>query len=797
VRKFLCIHGHFYQPPRENAWLERIDRQESAHPFHDWNARIESECYGPNARARILNGQDRVIAVVNNFAKMSFNVGPTLLSWMQSYAPRTYAGVLSADRDSAAAFGRGSAMAQVYSHAIMPLASARDRATQVRWGVRDFEHRFGRKPEGMWLAETAADTASLRALADEGITFTVLSPRQARTVKLAGKPAHVPVTEATLDTRRPYRVNVGDGKSIAVFFYDGSTSQAVAFERLLSSGDAFAGKLVGTFSAAPVENELVHIATDGETYGHHHRFGEMALAYALRKIEQSGTVSLTNYASYLAANPAKDEATIVEASSWSCAHGVGRWSADCGCKMRGDSSQAWRGPLREALDYVAEHIDAMFEAESAVLLKDPWAARDRFIDVILDRSTASVDRFLGESGVKAGESQRRRALSLFEMQRHRVLMYTSCGWFFDDVSGIETAQILQYACRAIELSRSLGGADLEPEFLRRMESAHATTPRTPTAREVVERQVLPARADATKVAATVAVASLFRLGAVEAPAFTIEERDIRTTKRDGSRLATGNLQVTSNLTGESTFYAFSVLHEGGPSVKGGLRLETDANAARGEPERWLGAFDEDPPESLRVRIEQEFPIVIGPLRTLLLDERVMVVERILADAVRSAETAYRQVMSESASLLTELAATGVRPPRALTAATRVVLESDLMRAARRDPPDTRALRNLLAEARAENVNFDEPALGFEIALAIERTCLVLDRDPASDAALGRLNDLVTVARRLSFPVDLSRAQDLAWVVLMSPDSELGRVAREQGRIGAWRELGDVLRIGAA
>ncbi|MBL8741329.1 MAG: glycoside hydrolase, partial [Myxococcales bacterium] len=285
MRKFLCVHGHFYQPPRENAWLERIDRQESAHPFHDWNARIESECYGPNARARILNGQDRVIAVVNNFAKMSFNIGPTLLSWLERHAPRTYAGILAADRESAELFGQGSAMAQVYSHAIMPLASARDRATQTRWGARDFEHRFGRKPQGMWLAETAADTASLRALADEGIAFTVLSPRQAKTVRLAGKDAHVPVTEATLDTRRPYSVNVGDGKSIAVFFYDGAASQAVAFERLLGSGDAFAAKLAASFSDAPKANELVHIATDGESYGHHHRFGEMALAYALRKIE--------------------------------------------------------------------------------------------------------------------------------------------------------------------------------------------------------------------------------------------------------------------------------------------------------------------------------------------------------------------------------------------------------------------------------------------------------------------------------------------------------------------------------
>jgi alpha-amylase/alpha-mannosidase (GH57 family) len=334
VRRFICIHGHFYQPPRENAWLERIERQESARPFHDWNARIEAECYGPNARAKILDSEEHLVSLNNNFERISYNVGPTLLSWLEAKAPKTYARIIAADAASAKAMGRGSAMAQAHGHIIMPLANERDRRTQVRWGIADFKRRFGRMPEGMWLPETAACTNSLRALAEEGILFTVLAPSQVSTVRRASATAFSPPRPGGFDTRQPYRVDLGGDRSITVFFYDGHGSQAVAFERLLADGDSFANRLMSRFSAEPTQDELVHIATDGETYGHHHRFGEMALAYALRRFDRDPSVELTNYASFLARGPVTDEATIVESSAWSCAHGVGRWSRDCGCKTR-------------------------------------------------------------------------------------------------------------------------------------------------------------------------------------------------------------------------------------------------------------------------------------------------------------------------------------------------------------------------------------------------------------------------------------------------------------------------------
>jgi alpha-amylase/alpha-mannosidase (GH57 family) len=792
--KYVCIHGHFYQPPRENPWLDRVERQESAHPFHDWNERIDAECYRANARARLLDDRERVAAITNNYERISFNLGPTLLSWLEAHAPRTYADVLAADRASVRRFGRGSAMAQAYNHMILPLASERDRATQVRWGVRDFEHRYGRKPEGMWLPETAVCRASLRAMAREGIAFTVLAPRQAKTVRLAGELEHAPVHEGILDTRRPYRVDLGDGLSIAVFFYDGATSQAVAFERLLTNGDAFARRLLSAFSSSN-EPELVHIATDGETYGHHHRFGEMALAYALDRIDERSDVELTNYAAYLAARPPVDEATIVERSAWSCAHGVGRWCDDCGCRMRGDSSQAWRKPLREALDGLREVLDALFESEGARVLRDPWAARDAYVDLILDRSTSQKEAFFRAHLCRPhDEGDRLRALELCELQRQRMLMYTSCGWFFDDVSGLETTQILLYAARATELGERIGGRPIAPGLLAKLDRARASSPGAPSARDVWERHIPSAHADLARLAGTTALASLFGEELAPAPAFEVDEREVHRAKLDDARFAAGRVEVTSRITGESRSFAWAVVHEGGSSVRGGLREGPFDDAALREPEQLVRAFEDDTREALAARLRERFPLAIDSLRVLPLDERIGVVERIVADAVRTAESAYRQVFADNASLLGELTATGIRPPRALAAASRVVLEGDLKRAVRRDPPDVRALARLLADARSEGIAFDETTFGFELGQALGRACTALERDPADEGLLLRTRDLVELARKLSHAFDLSRAQDLAWSALHDATAPLGAKVRASGRLDAWRGLARTLRL---
>ncbi|MGH7341466.1 MAG: DUF3536 domain-containing protein, partial [Candidatus Rokuibacteriota bacterium] len=466
---WMILHGHFYQPPRENPWTEKIDRQPGAHPFHDWNERVYRECYRPNAHARITDGAGRIERIVNNYALMSFDFGPTLLSWLEREHPRTYARILDADRQSLRAHGgHDNAIAQAYSHAILPLCNARDRRTQVRWGIADFVHRFQRKPEGMWLPETACNDETLGVLIEEGVRFTILSPYQARRIRPLGTASAewTSVSGGEIDPRRAYRYahRDGSGRSIALFFYDGPIAHSVAFEGILFSSRALVDRFVG---AGMGEDRVVHIATDGETYGHHFRFGERCLAHTLSVEAPARGFTATNYAEFLDRCPPAFEVEIEpgpdgEGTAWSCAHGVGRWTRDCGCQTGGRDgwTQAWREPLRKALDHLRDQASRHFEATRGRTFEDPWAARDAYVELILDRGRSRQDflhRFAARS-LSRGELE--RALAFLEMQRHAMLMYTSCGWFFADVSGIETVQILMYAGRVLDLMDELG---LEPD----------------------------------------------------------------------------------------------------------------------------------------------------------------------------------------------------------------------------------------------------------------------------------------------------------------------------------------------
>jgi alpha-amylase/alpha-mannosidase (GH57 family) len=542
MARYVCIHGHFYQPPRENPWTAAIEAQPGAYPYHDWNARLAAECYAPNAASRILDGDGRIARIVNNYARISFDFGPTLLSWLAAEEPAIYRAVLAADRDSRERFsGHGQGMAQAYNHVILPLANRRDKQTQVLWGLRDFERRFGRPAAGMWLPETAVDLESLDLMAAHGVRFTVLEPHQALRVRpLAGGGADAAVPEplapdsgggaaghaaaqdageragarageragerggggwraadgGRVDTTRPYAVSLPSGRRIAVFFYDGPLARAVAFEGLLGSGARFAERLL---AGAPADGEdrLVHIATDGETYGHHHRHGEMALSYALDRIEAGGEATLTSYGEYLATHPPIDEVEIVESSSWSCSHGVDRWREDCGCSLGGHPgwTQAWRAPLRQALDELRDELATLYEQAAGEIFASPWAARDDYIAVVLDRSASSVDDFLARQArgqVPCGD-RRVRALALLEMQRHAMLMYTSCGWFFDDLAGIEALQVLRYAGRAAQLADELFGGKHERALLRRLARARSNDPKAGSGRDLYEARVVPAR----------------------------------------------------------------------------------------------------------------------------------------------------------------------------------------------------------------------------------------------------------------------------------------------------------------
>ena len=463
MAKGITVHAHFYQPPREDPWTGEVPEQPSAAPAHDWNERVHAESYRPNAFARIPNEDGE--RVVNNYERLSFNVGPTLLQWMEATDPETYDRIIEADRSSLARLGHGNAIAQAYHHTILPLSPLRDVRTQVRWGIADFEHRFGRFPEAMWLPETAANEDTLEVLIESGLRYTILAPNQAGYIR-DDEGTWIPTQEIGLDTTIPYRYlhRDGSGRSLAIFFYDGAISRAIAFERAGESGEGF----VDLFDERAAEGRLVHAATDGETYGHHHTFSELGLAYALFVEAEARCLEVTNYAAFLDDHPAETEVRLIpgEGTSWSCAHGVGRWKEDCGCSTGGEEgwNQAWRGPLRRALEMVRDAADEVFDRLGSALFADPWAARDGYVEVVIGKT--ELEAFLSAiaSGPLGGEESR-QAHQLLDLQRNSMSMFTSCGWFFNDIGGIETLQVLAYAARTLDLLESLGQPGPRDAFL--------------------------------------------------------------------------------------------------------------------------------------------------------------------------------------------------------------------------------------------------------------------------------------------------------------------------------------------
>ena len=481
MKKFICIHGHFYQPPRENPWTGEVDAEPSAAPSHDWNERISKECYEANTRVPILNAQGQAAESVNNFEHISFNFGPTLLGWLRRRNPSVYQAILEADHKSVLERdGHGNAFAQCYNHIIMPLASRRDKITQVIWGLRDFEFHFRRKPEGMWLPETAVDRETLSVLAEQGIRFTILSPHQASRVRHLGFGARwKPIANETIDTRQAYRILLQNGRQMHLFFYDAPLSRAIAFGGLLNSGDTLAHQLTGAFGGRRERDQLVSTATDGETFGHHHRFGEMALAYAFKKIEREESAHFTNYGEFLARQGSFWEIDIHDNTSWSCAHGIERWRSDCGCRIRHDtgSSQAWRQPLRESFDFLKSIVDDIFDSQGGRLMKDPWEARNAYLEVLLNDNPGQRSVFLKRHTLhRLTDEEAQTCWNLLEAEKFSMLMFTSCGWFFDDLTGVEPAIVMRYAACAMEKIRSWAPKDLEEIFLSILKQAKSNLP---------------------------------------------------------------------------------------------------------------------------------------------------------------------------------------------------------------------------------------------------------------------------------------------------------------------------------
>jgi alpha-amylase/alpha-mannosidase (GH57 family) len=770
AERYVCVHGHFYQPPRENPWLEAIEEQDSAAPWHDWNERITAECYAPNAAARVLDGKDRIVRILNNYSRISFNFGPTLLTWLETHAKNTHAAIVEADALSMERFGgHGSAMAQAYNHMIMPLANLRDKLTQVRWGLVDFELRYHRKPEGMWLPETAVDTETLEVLAAEGITFTVLAPRQALAVRRTGEKQWTDVRGGGIDPSMAYEVALPSGRTIAVFFYDGPVSQAVAFERLLSNGEHFAGRLMSVFDDRRTWPQLVHIATDGETYGHHHRHGEMALAWALERIESTGLAKLTNYGQFLELHPPTHQVRIMEATSWSCAHGVERWRSDCGCRTGSPAGwdQAFREPLRKALDGLRDATIKPFEQAAQRIFIDPWKARDEYIHVILRRSPEMIDSFfLEHERFPTNADSRRQGLRLMEMQRQAMLMYTSCGWFFDDLSNIETVQVLQYAGRAIELAEVAFRENFESAFLETLGQARSNIAEMGDGRRIWERFVTKARVDLPAVTAHHAV-SLIQDGAPNTYCYDVQTEGLETFEHNGAKLILGRSRVESRITLDSERHVFAVLHLGDHRIAGGVSadMEPDARSeVHAEVARMFRTGDID--GAMRVLLRAcDRPI--DSLDAVFRDAQRRFVLRLLDSTVAEVIGAQRTLYERYSPLLRRLAPLQSPIPRPLLVAGELVIGADLLRAAREVPSNVQTMRKLLDQAKEQHLHIDKSSITFALGQSVELLAERMVMRPEDPASYGDLDRVIEFAERSGFTLDLWSTQNLFYGLVHS------------------------------
>jgi alpha-amylase/alpha-mannosidase (GH57 family) len=769
--RYICIHSHFYQPPRENPWLEAIEQQDSAYPFHDWNERVTSECYAPNSAARILGPNARIHGIYSNYAHISFNFGPTLFSWMEEKTPGVYQRILDADKQSAERFsGHGNAIAQAYNHMILPLANRRDKQTQVIWGIRDFENRFGRNPEGMWLPEAAADVESLEVLADQGIKFTVLAPHQARQVRKLGPGGRWKNLEGgQIDPTRGYLCRLPSGKQISLFFYDGPISRAVAFEGLLSNGETFAKRLLSGFSGNRDWPQLMHIATDGETYGHHHRHGEMALAYALHYIETNNLAVITNYGEYLEKHPPTHEVEIVNNTSWSCAHGIERWRSNCGCNsgMKPGWNQDWRAPLRTALDQLREGLEKPYQEAASKLLKDASAARDQYIDVILDRSKKSLDGFFAKHQSHELEPKERvEALKLLEMQRHAMLMYTSCGWFFDELSGIETVQVIMYAGRAIQLAQDLFGNGFEQNFLAALAQAHSNLKELGTGADLYQKWVKPAQVNLLSVGAHYAIASLFDGYTERSSIYSYDVNLLQHAQQAAgrTRAAVGRAVICSRITLESDEITFGVLHFGDHNVNAGVRYfrgQEDYDELQRETEQ--ASVGGDIAEVLRV-FNKHFDNTTYNLKSLFRDEQRRIVDQVLRSTLNEADAAYRQIYEHHASLMQFLASIHAPLPYILRMTAEFVLNSRLRAAFSGDSLNIAEIQDLLNTVRREGIELDSPGLAFVLKKTINRIGEELEGE-LTLKNLARFDEALSLLKMLPFEVDLWRTQNMFFELL--------------------------------
>ncbi|MBD2020213.1 DUF3536 domain-containing protein [Leptolyngbya sp. FACHB-36] len=788
---YITVHGHFYQPPRENPYLDAIERQPSAAPFHNWNERIHHECYRPNAFARVLNDHGDVVGIVNNYEYLSFNIGPTLMNWLERYDVEVYQRILDADRKSCERLnGHGNAIAQAYNHIILPLANQRDKLTQIRWGKADFHSRFGRDPKGMWLAETAVDYSTLEALVAEGIRFIVLAPSQAqrcRTLPTADNPNpdwHE-VGGSQIDPTRPYRCFLqkpGEPPSsqppfIDIFFYDGPISRDMGFDSALSSSYNLVGRLGQAVRGDHRPSQLIAVATDGETFGHHKGGTEKCLAYAFAHEFPDRGWTVTNFAHYLSLHPPAWEVELKPVTAWSCAHGVDRWQDDCGCGGGGSWNQKWRRPLRDALDWLRDQLVKTYDDAGHKLFRDPWLARDEYIQVIRDRTVTNVNAFLSRHQArKLSNAERIDALRLLEMQRHALLMYTSCGWFFEELSRPEGVQILRYAARALELAGDVTGVQLEAAFVKRLTIAPSNVDWFKHGGEVYRQLVKSAQINLEQVAAHYAISSLFTTYAKEQHlyCYSANQLDYQLQRMGPLTLAVGQLQLVSEITRESVHLVFAVLHLGGWDFHcciqpfGGRRSYTMLK------DRLFAALTQASAAQTILAMSQCFGSQSYSLQSLFAEERHRIMRLLSQETLTRLDQLYTQVYRDNYGVLMAFHRDELAVPQELQVAAEVALTQRVLLSLRAleqesgesTPAELNHLVELEAiatEAALLHCTLNLPEAKQTLERLILRSLWTLLHTPNGktvEAVVEQLERLIELGDRMSLNLSLAKAQEL-------------------------------------
>jgi alpha-amylase/alpha-mannosidase (GH57 family) len=789
---FVALHGHFYQPPRENPWLEVIETEESAHPFHDWNERIAVECYRPNAHARILDGKDKILKIINNYSSISFNFGPTLFAWLEKRFPSVYQKILDADQESLKRFGHGNAIAQVYNHIIMPLANEKDKETEVLWGMADFEKRFHRRSEALWLPETAVNDDTLRVLVRYGMRYLILSPFQASRARPFGGKKWTDVSQGRIDTTRPYRCFVKDtsGKKILdqfidIFFYNGTLSKEIAFGNLLKDGSAFCDRFAQFYMESEQRPQLIHVATDGETYGHHMKFGEMALAYSLDKGFPTKGIELINYAAFLKRFPPVHEVEIDEGpngegTSWSCAHGVGRWKEDCGCSTGGQPgwNQKWRKPLRGALDVLRDELSRVFEREGEKIFQDVWEARNGYIDVILNRSPERIKNFFDQRGTKGlDEKGRLKGLKLLEMQRHALQMYTSCGWFFNDLAGIETLIVLQHASRAIQLAAEWTGEEIEKEFVHRLSEARSNVPEMGKGDQIYERLIKAKWVTPERVVNHFAITSLFDSGEGEKKIFSyrVEKVYYEKMEKDENLLVIGQVRVTSDIIPETKEFLFGLIPSKREVFRTWVSEKKEGIEFMALKEKGQESFGKDEDEMTRVLASLLGNLTLT-MRNTIKEDRQAIFQRLIQEEFDEHRQNYADLFDRTKQAVEALSREGLEIPFEIRVAAEVTLSDRLFQKIKelnkdfRGTIERRKIDEIVEEAKEHGYHLKKQKSLLALNEILMERMNALQRgtgsDPSHQSQLAEeVLTLLDLAKKWDFEISLEEAQNLMSQIL--------------------------------